>query len=98
MKRRDRKAEPDDPKLLGALGIVPGDRVRFRRRAGGRWHEGTVFRLEQDGSIGLHDADGRARALPAEVVEVRTEGARGAVRWEPVTERARRNQQLGLWR
>lgn len=84
-----------DPLL--AIGLRAGDRVRWRRRDGGRWREGTVTGRERDGSIGVRDEKGAARALPVAWLEVATLGPRGAHTWEPVAARAQRDQQLGLW-
>lgn len=81
---------------LEHLGLAPGTAVRFRRRATGRWRAATVERVERDGSLGLRDAKGAARAIPLELVEVLTTGPRGAKAWEPVTERAARTEQLRL--
>ena len=81
---------------LAAVGLRPGDRVRFRRRDGGRWREGVVVRRERDGSVGLHDEKGAARAIPLDRLEVRTTGPRGAVTWEPGTDRAARTEQMRL--
>jgi hypothetical protein len=69
---------------LEAVGLVRGDVVRFRRAAGCRWREGTVSRREGDGSVGVRDAEGRSRALRPDVLQVRTAGPRGGVRWVPV--------------
>ena len=69
---------------LEEVGLNRGDVVRFRRSAGKRWHEGTVSRREDDGSVGVRDVDGRSRALRPEVLEVRVAGPRGGVRWMPV--------------
>jgi hypothetical protein len=69
---------------LEEVGLRRGDVVRFRRAPGRRWQEGTVSRREDDGSVGVRDAEGRARALRASVLEVRTAGPRGGVRWVPV--------------
>lgn len=90
----------DDPAVLAlrALGVEPGQRVRFRRRAGGRWHEGAATRVERDGSIGLVDEKGAARAIPVDRLEVCRPGRRGAVRWEALAEVAAREEQLGLFR
>lgn len=79
------------------LGLRPGDRVRWRRREGGSWQEGTVERRERDGSVGVRDQRGAARALPVERLQVRTTGPRGGTTWEPVAERAGRDEQLGIW-
>lgn len=85
------------PTLLD-IGLRAGDVVRFRPRANARWVEGTVERRERDGSIGVRDANGRARALPVERLEVPTTGPRGAATWESLAERAARDVQLDLLR
>ena len=82
---------------LEALALRPGDRVRFQRTAGGRWHEATVVGLERDGSVSLRDGKGAARAIVAGRLEVRTKGPRGASIWESVVERAARIEQMPLW-
>jgi hypothetical protein len=71
-------------------------RVRFRRQPTDRWQVATVEHVEKDGSLGLRDGKGASRAIPVELVEVETQGPRGAKAWEPVTERAARNEQLRL--
>ena len=81
---------------LAALGLERGMRVRFRRRDGERWKNGTVERVEKDGSLGLRDGRGAARAIPVDLVEVETRGPRGARTWEPVAERAARTEQMKL--
>jgi hypothetical protein len=82
---------------LVEVGLRPGDRVRWRRRDGGSWQEGTVERRERDGSVGVRDGRGAARALPLERLEVRGTGPRGGARWEPVADRAARDEQLGIF-
>jgi hypothetical protein len=91
-------APPDDHLRteLAALGLAPGDFVRFHRRSGGRWHDGRVERVERDGSIGVRDERGAARAIPLERLEIRTRGPRGAVVWEPGPDHAARTEQLKL--
>ena len=69
---------------LDEVGLSRGDTVRFRRSAARRWQEGTVSRREPDGSVGVRDAEGRSRALRPELLELRTAGPRGGVRWVPV--------------
>jgi len=81
---------------LARLGLAPGDRVRFRRREGERWKEATVERRERDGSIGLRDARGAARAIEIDRIEVRGTGPRGGIVWEPLPERAARTEQMKL--
>lgn len=79
------------------VGLRPGDRVRFRRTEGGVWKEAKVERRERDGSIGVRDECGAARAIPIERLEVRAQGPRGGTVWEPVGDRAGRSEQLGIW-
>jgi len=58
---------------------------------------GRLERVERDGSIGVRDDKGAARALRAESVEVAVISARGASRWEPLVERMTRGDQLKLF-
>jgi hypothetical protein len=81
---------------LTILGLTAGERVRFRRRAAGRWQEGVVARRERDGSVGVTDGKGAARAIPVERIEVKCTGPRGGSGWEPLTDRAARTEQLRL--
>jgi hypothetical protein len=105
MARRTRRAGGRGPApladaeipLVERLGLRVGERVRFRRRSTGRWRDGVVTGLERDGSVGVRDGDGRARALLPEAVEVSRPGRRGGAGWEPLVERARRSLQLKLW-
>jgi len=94
-------AEPTPAALaesaLLAVGLRPGDRVRFRRTEGGSWREAKVERRERDGSIGVRDGRGASRAIPLERLQVRTQGPRGGTVWEQVAERAERDEQLGIW-
>jgi hypothetical protein len=95
--RRSRKApEPFPEAGLAALGLERSARVRFRRRDGERWKEATVERRERDGSVGLRDAKGAARSIAIEHIEVRTNGPRGGVVWEPLADRAARTEQMRL--
>jgi len=79
------------------IGLRPGDRVRFRRSDGGAWQEAKVERRERDGSVGVRDGRGAARAITVDRLQVRATGPRGGVVWEPVAERAGREEQLGIW-
>jgi hypothetical protein len=84
------------PYDLTILGLTPGEQVRFRRDPASRWNEASVTRRERDGSIGLTDRRGAARAIPVEAIEVRCQGPRGGSGWEPLTCRASRTEQLRL--
>ena len=81
---------------LQALGLRPGEQVRFRRADRGRWQLGAVQRLERDGSLRVADAEGSARTVPLAGVQVRAPRARGAGAWEPLAERSSRAVQLSL--
>jgi hypothetical protein len=82
---------------LAAFGLRRGDAVRFRRHGRGRWHVGRIERIERDGSIGVRDDKGAARALRADVVWIQHVGPRGAKTWEPLAERMDRGDQLELF-
>ena len=82
---------------LDELGVRPGERVRWRRRDGGHWAQGTVTGRERDGSLSVRDAQGRARALLLDRLEIRATGPRGAAGWEPLLDRVRRIEQLRLF-
>jgi hypothetical protein len=84
-------------RALLEVGLRPGDQVRFRRSGGSVWKTARVERRERDGSIGVRDERGAARAISWERLEVRTVGPRGGTLWEPVAERVERSEQLGLW-
>jgi hypothetical protein len=85
---------------LAALGLVVGETVRFRRADRSRWQPGRVSGIERDGSIGITDGNGAARAVALAQVQVeqRTRRRRpgAAVRWEPLADRAGRTEQLRL--
>lgn len=97
MKRRGLRSSGDErPYDLTVLGLRPGELVRFRRDGAVRWHEARVTRRERDGSIGLTDLRGAARAMPVDAIEVRCQGPRGGRAWEPLAARAGRTEQLRL--
>lgn len=96
MARPDPPTDPTDAGLL-AVGLRAGDRVRYRRREGGTWREARVERRERDGAVGVRDAQGAARTLPLDRLEVRRTGPRGGAVWLPVAELAAQEEQLGLW-
>ena len=68
----------------------------YFRRDGGRWRLARIERLERDGSIGLRDEKGAARAIPIELIEVSGTGPRGGTIWEPLAAVAARTEQLRL--
>jgi hypothetical protein len=96
-KRSEREPAALTESALLEVGLRVGDRVRWHRTAGGAWQEGTVERRERDGSIGVRDGRGAARALPLDRLEVKATGPRGGTVWEPVARRAERDEQLGMW-
>ena len=81
---------------LAALGLTPGHRVRFRRGQTERWKDAVVTGLERDGSVGLADRKGAARAIAVDHIEVRVAGPRGGLTWVPLPEWAERAEQLRL--
>src|ERR1700738_4093149 len=91
-----RTTVPADTAGVDILGRATGERGRSRRLSGGRWQDGLVARRERDGSVGVTDGKGAARAIPVERIEVRCHGPRGARGWEPLTVRAARTEQLRL--
>jgi hypothetical protein len=84
-------------RTLRAVGLRPGEAIRFRRNAAGRWIVGRIARIEADGSITLHDPDGAARSLRPETVQVRRPGARGRLGWRVVSDVAVTWEQLELF-
>jgi hypothetical protein len=82
---------------LAELGLRVGEAVRWRPKDGAHWRQGRITGRERDGSIGVRDPQGRARAFPLERLEVRATGPRGATTWEPAVDRAARTEQLGLF-
>lgn len=86
-----------DPVTLARLGLRPGEPVRFRKAERGRWHTGRLVAVERDGSLLLHDADGAARSLRPERLEVRRPGRQGRLSWQRVPDVAVTWEQLALW-
>jgi hypothetical protein len=84
-------------RTLHAVGLRPGEAIRFRRHEGGRWWVGKVLRIEPDGSITLIDPDGAARSLRPETVMVRRPGSRGRLVWKTVSDVAVTWEQLELF-
>jgi hypothetical protein len=81
---------------LAELGLAVGARVRFRRHDRQRWKDAVVVRRERDGSVGLRDQRGAARAISVESIEVRVPGPRGGSTWVALSDWAARTEQLKL--
>jgi hypothetical protein len=90
-----RRSSPIDDGLA-ELGLEIGQLVRYIGSSDKRYRDGVVLRRERDGSVGLRDERGRARAIPPERIEVRVVGPRGGEQWIPLTE-AGGGLQLGLF-
>lgn len=90
-----RRSSPIDDGLA-ELGLEIGQLVRYRGANDKRFHEGVVLRREADGSVGLRDERGRARAILLEAIEVRVVGPRGGEQWVPLTDSGG-GLQLGLF-
>ncbi len=90
-----RRSSPLDDGLA-QVGLEIGQLVRYQGTADKRFHDGVVLRRERDGSVGLRDERGRARAIPVEAIEVRRIGPRGGEQWIPLTD-AGGGLQLGLF-
>ena len=86
-----------DATTLQRLGLRAGEPVRFRKADGGRWYAGKMSGVAVDGSITVYDANGNARSLRPERVEVRRPGSRGRLTWQSVEDVAITWEQLQLW-
>ncbi|MFZ8999530.1 MAG: hypothetical protein ACO225_12540 [Ilumatobacteraceae bacterium] len=84
-------------RTLRAVGLRPAEPARFRRHDAKRWGSGTVIRIEPDGSVRVSDADGAARSLRPELVQVRRPGGRGRLVWRSVSDVAVTWEQLELF-
>jgi hypothetical protein len=81
---------------LAEVGLEIGQIVRYRGANDKRFHDGVVLRREGDGSVGLRDDRGRARAIGVDAIEVRVIGPRGGEQWIPLTDNGG-GLQLGLF-
>ena len=82
---------------LTQLGVHFGEPVRFRKHDGGRWWLGRMHAVAADGSFTFYDADGAARSLRPERLEVRRPGKRGRLTWQLLSDVALTWEQLELW-
>ena len=86
-----------DAATLQLLGLRAGEPVRFRKGETGRWFAGKMSGVSIDGSITIYDANGAARSLRPERVEVRRPGGRGRLTWQTISDVAITWEQLQLW-
>jgi hypothetical protein len=86
-----------DAVTLQRLGLRAGEPVRFRKGDSARWHAGKMSGVAIDGSITIFDANGAARSLRPEMVEVRRPGSRGRLTWQTVSDVAITWEQLQLF-
>jgi hypothetical protein len=86
-----------DTGTLQRLGLRVGEPVRFKKGDAGRWFNGKMSGIAVDGSITVFDANGGARNLRPERVEVRRPGSRGRLTWQSVSDVAITWEQLQLW-
>lgn len=88
-----------DAATLQLLGLRAGEPVRFRKgeAESGRWFAGKMSGVTIDGSITVFDANGAARSLRPERVEVRRPGGRGRLTWQSISDVAITWEQLQLW-
>jgi hypothetical protein len=86
-----------DALTLQRIGLRGGEPVRFRKGESTRWLSGKMGGIAADGSITIYDANGAARSLRPERVEVRRPGSRGRLTWQTVSDVAITWEQLELW-
>ena len=82
---------------LRSIGLRQGERVRFKRQHRSRWTLGHIASVGADGSILVHDANGAARSLRPEALEVERPNRRGRLTWRAVDEVATTWEQLDLF-
>lgn len=83
--------------MTDTANLRAGEPVRFRKAESGRWFAGKFSTIATDGSITVFDANGAARSLRSERVEVRRPGRRGRLVWVNVAELVVSSEQLQLW-
>gem|GEM_PF-1706535 len=94
----DADAPSDAPVLtLDSLGVTAGEPVRFRKADGGRWFAGKIAGHNPDGSLTLYDANGAARSLFPDRIEIQRPGARGRMVWITLADLATTSEQLMLF-
>lgn len=101
-----RLADPDHPAdpehavpllSLAGLGVLAGEPVRFRKAEGGRWFAGKIATSNPDGSMTLYDANGAARSLFPDRIEIQRPGARGKMAWITLADLATTSEQMRLF-
>ena len=79
-KKPSKNTAADDALL--DLGLRRGEQIRFKKSGdNSRWTMGKIHALEKDGSITIHDANGAARSLRPERIEIRQRSPRGQLKW-----------------
>jgi hypothetical protein len=86
-----------EPEVLEGIGLRQREPVRYRKGESGRWQRGTMHTVASDGSLAIFDANGAARNLRPERVEVRRPDHRGRLTWQLVADVAVTWEQLGLF-
>lgn len=82
---------------LESLGVRPGEPVRFRKAEGGRWFAGKIATSNPDGSMTLYDANGAARSLFPDRIEIQRPGTRGRMVWLTLADLATTSEQMSLF-
>ena len=85
------------PLTLDSLGVHPGEPVRFRKAEGGRWFAGKIAASNPDGSMTLYDANGAARSLFPDRIEIQRPGGRGRLVWITLADLATTSEQMRLF-
>ena len=100
MSKRTPKANPADiaEAELRAVGLHRGEPIRFKKSDdAARWSNGRIHAIERDGSVTVHDANGAARSLRPERIEIQRRNARGRIAWHPLAEFLESERQLTLF-
>ena len=82
---------------LRSIGLRQGERVRFKRQKRSSWALGHIASVGAVGSILVHDANGAARSLRPEALEVERPNRRGRLTWRAVDQVATTWEQLDLF-
>ncbi len=100
MSKRTPKASPSElaEAELRAIGLHRGEPIRFKKSEdAARWSTGRIHAVERDGSITVHDANGAARSLRPERIEIQRRNSRGKINWQNLNEFLGSERQLTLF-